>query len=368
MNIQSLVSKIDLFKNLVIDSGLKRDIDGYISSIAPQQNQENLSLFKDISVDIEIKLSKIYESDLPESLMDLFPNMNPAPFTSVDHLNTIRELIDDTELPTPQYFSKLNSFLGELKNHIILNDKKLDSLRTIFEVYVVSEQDDINENHEAIISLIFKDNKTVTSLKDFSKALNRWNRTLHIYHQLITSNIPEEIELVEIQNGSIDVVVNIDVNVVTDFVELVRLGFEVYGGYLLYKSKASDIVKTYFGNKVLLKLEEKREKEMLENISLSIKEKLLEQHKRAIVNDKEIEKTSIDTKITDITNVLSEHIIKGNDIKLLAAPNENEELMENAEEIRGKSIQNRKLLRDLPEEDRTKLLERYSEQDESADI
>lgn len=363
MNIQSLLEKIQLFEKLVIESGFKRDVIGFRESIAPQQNRQNLQLFQDIAGKIESYLNMIYESDLPESLEYVLPTESIRPFTETDHLKKLNEIITDTELDTNQYFNKLNQLLNTLQSQIETNHTELNRLKEIFKNYTDFEQEEIDSEEYAIISLIFKDLKTTTNLKEFSKVLYKWNRTLLIYHQLLTSEPPKDIEIVEVQNGSIDVLVNIDLDIAVDLVELIKLGFKVFGGYLLYKSKAKEIIATYFGNKKLIAQEKERENEMLENIYKAIETKILEQHKLAKKEDKSIDGTAIKVKAKEVADTLSEHIVKGNDIKLLAAPKEYEELEENAEEIRISSISNRRALKNLTEEDRTKLIEKYEVKD-----
>jgi hypothetical protein len=196
MNIQSLLEKIQLFEKLVIISGFKRDVIGFKESIAPPQNRQNLQLFQDIAGKIETYLNMIYESDLPESLESLLPTKSIRPFTETDHLGKLNEILTDKELATAQYFSKLNTLLNTLQTQIEANHTELNRLKEIFQNYANLEQQEINAEQHAVISLIFKDLKTTTSLKEFSRVLNRWNRTLLIYHQLLTSEAPKDIEIV----------------------------------------------------------------------------------------------------------------------------------------------------------------------------
>lgn len=364
MNIQSLLEKIGLFENLVIESGFKRDVDGFIESISPQQNRQNLQLFQDIASKIQAYLMEIYESDLPEALQSLLPTDKTRPFTETDHIEKLNEILDDKELPTDQFFNKLNSLLSNLKSQLEKNRVELNRLKTVFQDYADYEQIDIDSNEYAVISLIFKDLKTTRSLKEFSKVLRKWNTTLVIYHQLLKSDSPEEIELVEVQNGSIDVILNIDVDIAVDLVGLIELGFKVFGGYLLYKSKTKEIVATYFGNKKLLKQEEEREKEMLDNIQVAIESKIKEQHEKALEKDEKVDNTSIDTKVNNVASTLTEHIVKGNDIKLLAVPEDYEEMKIVGEEMNIASISNRRELKKLTDADRTKLIEKYEVKEE----
>lgn len=363
MNIQALVEKIKLFQKTIIESGFQRDVEGYINSITPQQNRQNIQLLKDISNSLRNSLIKIYESDLPESLKLLLPTKTVTPFTNDNHLEKINLLIDNKKLPTNQYFNELHVLLNSLNGQLTQNNSEILKLEGIFKDYVNSEQKSINIQEQTIISVIFKDLKTTTGLKEFSKTLNKWNRTLLIYHQLLDNKTPKEIEIVEVQNGSIDVLINIDFNIAVDLVDLIKYGFGAFGGYLLYKSKVKDIILTYYGNKILIEQEEERENEMLENIYKTLEKKITEQHQVALKSNKKIDTTSLDAKVKDVAKTISEHIIKGNDIKLISVPENDSEIIEDSEEMNISSNTNRRILKTLPEEDKQKLIERYSFED-----
>lgn len=147
----------------------------------------------------------------------------------------------------------------------------MTQIQAVFSKYSNVETELESEDDQAIVSLVFKDLNTTTSLKEFSKALNQWNRTLIIYHTLLMSESPGEIDLVEIQNGSIDVIFNFDFDISIDLIELIKTGLKVYAAYLLYKSKtAREIIDSYMGNKRLIQMENERENLMLDNIKESI--------------------------------------------------------------------------------------------------
>lgn len=190
---------------------------------------------------------------------------------------------------------------------------------------------------------------------------------LLVYHTLLTSESPDEITLVEIQNGSIDVIFNIDFDVAIDLTELIKTGLKVYGAYLVYKSKtAKEIIASYMGNAKLIKQEEAREKLMLENIKDSITQKIQEQHKDKLKTDKKIEKTAIKVKVEEVSSVLTDHIIKGNELKLLTSPEtEDEEEQYLSEELRKETAIVRERFKKLSPEDKQLLLESYSIKDDS---
>ena len=192
---------------------------------------------------------------------------------------------------------------------------------------------------------------------------------LLVYHTLLTSESPDEISLVEIQNGSIDVIFNIDFDIALDLTELIKIGLKVYGAYLLYKSKtAKEIILSYMGNAKLIKQEKEREKLMLENIKESIYQKALEQHKERIKIDKNIEKTSIEVKLEEVSSVITDHIIKGNELRLLTAPEDLEEdEVDLGIELREETAIVRERFKKLEPSEKQFLLEKYAIKEENDD-
>lgn len=364
MNIESLISKIVLFNDLVIKSGFKRDLSDFVQSIQQGQNQ-NLVFMKDLSNRVKNKL-KDFESYGLDSELRLVLKEN-KPFTELKTLDLLEELDQNTEIDGNSYFSKFNQHLAKLIQHIDNNKSEIDDVMLVFQKYV-SENDLASESEHALVSLIFKDLKSTGSLKEFAKALNRWNRMLLIYHTLLTSNSPEEIELIEIQNGSIDVIFNVDLNIALDLTELIKIGLKVYGAYLLYKSNtAKVIIESYMGNIRLIKQEKDREILMLENIKDSISRKIIEQHQERIKIDKKIEKTSIDIKVEEVSSVITDHIIKGNELKLLTPPeiNDDDEEIDISLELREETARVREVFKKISTEDRKLLLEKYSIKDDN---
>lgn len=364
MNIESLINKIQLFEDLIFKTGFRRDIQDYIQSIQQGQNQ-NLVFMKDLSLKVRLKLVECENFGL-DSELSLVLRDTP-PFTDINTLSQLEELDSDTEIVGNAYFQKFNQILNQLLQNIDKNKKELDSVIKVFEKYVSDQSEYDSEEEQAIVSLIFKDLKSTGSLKEFSKVLNRWNRMLLVYHTLLTSESPDEISLVEIQNGSIDVIFNIDFDVAIDLTELIKTGLKVYGAYLDYKSKtAKEIIASYMGNAKLIKQEEAREKLMLENIKDSITQKILEQHKDKLKTDKKIEKTAIKVKVEEVSSVLTDHIIKGNELKLLTPPEtEDEEEQDLSEELREETAIVRERFKKLSPEDKQLLLETYSIKDDN---
>ena len=230
MNIETLLDNISLFNNLLYESGFKRDIQDYVASMP--NNQSNIVTLREVAEKVKETLNKIYTSDLSESLKLVLPLKALRPFTETDHLKILSTLLDDKEIPLSEFYNKLNNLLTNLNTQIDSNKTKLDELSKQFQPYITQQKEIVSENKQAILSLLFRDKKTITSLKEFSKIIKLWNRTIPIYHQLLSSSSPEDIEIVEIQNGSIDLVINLNFDIAINLIEVIRIGVECYLAYL----------------------------------------------------------------------------------------------------------------------------------------
>lgn len=359
MNIESLLYKIKIFRELVIDSGFKRDIIDFKQSIAQAQNQ-NLVFMKGLSEKV-IKNLTYFENNSLDSELNSVLRENES-FTSLETLNELEELNSDTKIAGQQYYQRFNAILNRLQSSIQSNETELNNVKTTFDKYVSDDDEYDSEQEQAVMSLIFKDLESTGSLKEFSKVLQRWNRTLLIYHTLLKSESPKEISLVEIQNGSIDVVFNIDFDIAIDLTELIKTGLKVYGAYLAYKSKhAKEIIASYMGNKKLIETEQEREKLMLDNIEHSIKLKALEQHKENLKLDSPPSKTGATKKADEVAKVITDHIVKGNEVKLLTPPEpEEENEIDISTELRTETAIVREKWKKLDEKEKQLLLDKYT--------
>lgn len=369
MNIETISEYVQLFESEIIESGFKRDVQDYLNSLP--SNQNNIVALRDIAENISKKLADIYSGDLPVALIKILPTSNTKPFTNTDFAQSMNDLVEDTEIDQPKFFSRLQQILTQLNQKIQENKQAIDSIKNFIEPYIDVEEKRIANENEAIIAVILKDQKTITNLPEFTKNISAWNRILPIYHQVLTSRSPRDIQIIEVQNGSIDFVFSIDVDIALNLVELFKVGFKCYAAYLSYKKIIAPITDAYFGNQKLLKSEKAREEELLNNIALAISSKIEEQHKLALKNDSKIDK-NIDKKVEHITNLITSHIIKGNDVKLLAYPkseNETEEQMkekeESKKELEIKSREVRIAIKELPKPELAKLLKEYGEIKES---
>ena len=362
MNIETLLENINLFEYEIIESGFQRDIQDYLTSMPTNQN--NIVALREIAENISERLVIIYNGDLPDALSVLFPKPTPKPFTATDFSENLLVLIKDTKIDQTQFYAKLNDILTKLNQLLTKNIEEIKTIKNFIIPYIDGEQLKITDDNTAILSIVFKDKKTITNLKEFTKNIGAWNRTLPLFHQILSSASPKDIEIVEVQNGSIDFVVSFDVNIALDLVELFKVGFKCYAAYLSYKKIIAPITDAYFGNQKLLKSEKAREEELLNNISIAISSKIEEQHKLSIKSDKNIDK-NIDKKVEQVTALITSHIIKGNDLKLLAFPESdgenNSKNIEIKKELQAKSSEVRAAIKELPEAEFKKLLKQYGE-------
>lgn len=362
MNINTLSEFIDLFNNEIIKSGFKRDLEDYVNSLPT--NQSNIVTLRDVANKVSLKLATIYGSDLPESLLKLFPE-NVNPFTKTPYDIELIELIDDKEIQLNNFFSQLHRLLANLNSEIQQNVVEINRIETFIKPYLTAQTKIQSDTNKAIVSIIFKDKKTTTALKDFTKTLQTWNKVLPIYHQILKSSSPEDIEIVTIQNGSIDFVVNFDFDIALDLVELFKVGFKCFMAYLSYKAMAKPLIESYFGNKILIDGEKEREKELINNIGAAIKRQIIEQHEKAIKTDKKID-ANVDKKVEQVAHLITNHILKGNDLKLLSLPesiegNDEKELAK--EELRSISSEVRQAMKTIPAKEMKALLENYTEKE-----
>ena len=359
MNIEVLQDHIKTFTREVVDSGFKRDLDDYCTSIPASQN--NIVALREMAGKVLSVLDRVFDGDLPASLGALLPTKQVRPFTETPHSKTLRAMIENTETPQQKFFTELSLFLNQLKNQIQQNFAEIAKVRDFLAPYITAAAVPRAQQNVATLSIAFKEPRTISSLGQFTKTLAAWNRALPVYHQLLRSESPEDITIVEIQNGSIDLVINLNADVAVDLVGLFKIGFQCYVAYLSYKSLIKPIVGTYRGNPKLLEGEKEREVELLENIGTAVRAEVLNQYKAAKKADKSIHSTSVEKKADEITQLVVSHIIKGNDVKLLALPETKGQESETdvAGDLRDCSAVARSKLRALPAMERQKLLERY---------
>jgi hypothetical protein len=356
MNIETLAEYIEEFQIDIIASGFKRDVQDYVSSLP--SNQANIVALREIAEKLREALKCIYASDLPDALDNLLPTKKARPFTEKNYLDEVQDLLRNKTIPQSDLFNKLHQIVQQLQTDLQQNEAEINRIKTFISSYVKEDSQKLTSAGHALISIILKDIQTISSLKELTKTLSAWNRILPLYHRLLKSESPEDIRLVEIQNGSVDFIVNVDVDVAVNMAELFKTAFKCYAAYLLYKKMVKPITDTYLGNKKLIAAEEERERELLNNIGVAIEGQIKEQHEKA----KGLGVTSAhpEKMIEQVTNLVTSHVVRGNDIKLLALPEADNQSGETEKsELREASNEAKNARRALPPEDVKKLLEVY---------
>lgn len=358
MNIDSILSKIKLFEELVINSGFKRDVMDFASSI--QQNPTIASM-TEVSKKIQNWFEYFEDNSLDSELTILIKK--DRPFTSLGIVNNLQNLDSNKTMDAISYLHSLMEILSPLINCIHNNEAEIKEIKEVFARYTADKIDTEVEKGEALVSLVFKDIRTIA---EFSGTLKNWNLALRMLHQLVKSESPEAVSIVQIQNGSVDVILNIDINVAIDLYKLVEVGTLAYGGYILFKLNWAEFVETFSGKK-LIEMKEEIEREMLENIQSSVEDRAMEIHEERLQNDSEINTESVKGKITFISTIIINHIVNGNEVKLLTAPQHRTKQSDEknlSEEARKKIVAVRKHQKSLSQEDKRLLLERYTVKEE----
>lgn len=370
MNIENLQEHIALFKREVIDSGFKRDLDDFVSSLPNAQS--NIIQLREIANKTLAALTRIYSRDLPEALRILLPSEKIPPFTVAPHNEKLKELVANTELQQPAFHSSLSQFLSQLQQQVNQNIAEVKRIEQFIAPYAAQDLQHLATAESAIVGIVFKDKTTITSLNEFSKTLKHWSRTLPLYHQLIKSKVAPDIGIVAVQNGSIDFAVNINVDVAVNLAEVFAVGFHAFATYLGYKKMVKPLMDSYYGNKKLIEMENEREKHLLENVRDAVQRQIELQHNDAKSSDKKVDGAGVQIKIKEVANLIVSHIVKGNDLKLVALPPaeatdspDTETPMADAakkkDALLESSITARRELNDMRPEDKQKLLELYGD-------
>lgn len=374
MNIESLREHIETFDREVIESGFNRDVTDWHSSLPSQA--DNIVTLREIAEQLITALEGIYVGDLHASLEFLLPEGRGKPFMDAFHYEALKKLLANTEIAKEPFYSELYRITGELLNQINQNVKELGQIREFIAPYLLVDEAEISNADVATVSVVFRDEKTTSSLPEFVKSVHRWDMTLAVYHQIVKSDSPGVTQLVEVQNGSIDLIINLNVDVAVDLAQLFGDGFKLFAAYLAYKKLKQPILATFGGSKKLIKIENDIEKEFFKTIGTGIRDAITEQHNSRKKVDKKISDESIEAKINKVANLIEDHIVKGNDYKIIALPSpepseeesdEPDEYAVKVSELRDESSKTRKKLRLIPEEERQKLLEEYSHDEEETE-
>jgi hypothetical protein len=322
MNINSLVDKIINFKDIIEERGYLRDVQGFSTTLSQPNTNQNIILLKDIMDKLNVILQGIYQSSIPDDMLVLLPNEKNYQFSSKKYNERLVELIDDTKMTTQTLHGQLIALINDIKNHINNNMSSISSIESVFLPYYEKENVENKKNEKAIIAIIFNNKGSYQNLSLLLKTLTKWNKLFKIYSQLMKSDSPEDIEIVSINDGSIDFIFNFNIDLSIDLTEIVKYGLIALGGFFSYIKAAKPIIDSYLGNKALIDSENERKELLLDNVHKAISSKIKEQHEKYIKKNPNINKESVDKKIDEVSKIITEHLIEGNEVRLLISANE----------------------------------------------
>jgi hypothetical protein len=324
MTVRKIIELIDFIKDKIGIKGFSIKLQDYLVTI--QNNTNNLVLLKELTDKVIFDYEKLEEEEIPELLEKVLVHIE-KPFTKDEFLKQLKHLKEQNYPDPASHYNTLNSILTQVQARVNSNISELDIISTTIKPFLSKDYSDLQSKENAIFAIIFNNEQSYNSLKLLSFELKNWDKGLFIYQQIISEETPKPFEIIEIDQGSIEVVLNLLFDVSEKLLDLFKTGFEVYGSYLAYKTIVKDtLLKSFRGNEKLISAEEEREKLLLENVRIAVREELKKQAKK-IKKQEAIEK-----KIDEVTKLVTEHIIKGNSVKLLSAPEDKEEIFEKEEE------------------------------------
>lgn len=324
MTVRKILELIDLIKSKIGANSFSQTLQDYIVTI--QNNSNNLVLLKELTDKSILDYQKLLDDNVKEMLERVLVT-KVKPFTSMGFLKQLEDLKAQNNTNPATHYNALNGILTTMQAKVNADIVELDKLSTTLEPFLSKDYSEIQKEDNAIFAIIFNNESSFNNLKALSFELKNWDRGLFIYQQVISDETPKAFEIVEIDQGSIDLVLNLIFEVGEKLLELFKTGFEVYGSYLAYKTIVYDnLVKSYRGNEQLIKSEEEREKLLLENVRTAVKEEIKKQAKKTKKHE------ALEKKIEEVTKLVTDHIIKGNSVKLLSAPEEKEEAVLEKEE------------------------------------
>lgn len=353
MTVRKIIELIDFIELIIGKENYLTLLQDYTITI--DNNTGNLVLLKEITEKAISDYKILIENEIPELLDKVLVN-KVIPFTNDKFLQQLIDLKEANYSDPSTYYNVLSPILINIQARVNENLTELTKIKAIIEPFLSKDYSEIQTKKNAIFAIIFNEESTYNNLKLLSYELKNWDRGLHIYQQIVSDETPKAFEIIEVDQGSIEVVINLIFEVGAKLLELFKTGFEVYGAYLAYKTIIHEnLVKTFNGNQTLIKMEEEREKIMLENIREAVRKELKAQAKKGKKQE------ALEKKVEEVTKLVTEHIIKGNSVKLLSVPKDKEEEIFPKEEEKQKIfVANKINYNKLEEADKQLLIKEYT--------
>jgi hypothetical protein len=324
MTVRKIIELIELVKIKIGKESYLSKLQDYQTTI--QNNSSNIVLLKEI-LDKSIFDIEILIEDLVPELLEKILVGKIVPFEFEKFHKKLVDLKVKNHSDYSILYNDLTTILAQMLLDINANIVEIDKTRQVIEPFKTKDFSDLQEGDNAIFALIFNNENSFNNLKSLSFELKNWDKGLFLYQQITSDETPKAFEIIEVEQGSVEVILNLLFEVAEKLVDLFKTGLETYGAYLAYKTLIHEkLFDTFKGNKELILLEEKREKLLLENVRKSVKEEIKKQVKKGKKQE------ALDKKIDEVTKLITDHIIKGNTVKLLSAPEEKEEVIEKEKE------------------------------------
>lgn len=344
---------------LIISVKKQIGVDNYITKLQDyqttiQNNSSNIVLLKEILDKTIYDLDNLIENSIPEFLEKLLVG-KIIPFEFEKFKKQLIELKEKNHTDYSQLYNELTNILAQMLEKMNSNIAELDKISKVIEPFQTKDFNDIQEDDNAIFAIIFNNESSFNNLKSLSFELRNWDKGLFLYQQIVSDETPKAFEIIEVEQGSVEVILNLAFDVAENLVDLFKTGMETYGAYLTYKTLIHDkLFATFKDNKKLMALEEEREKLLLQNVKDVVRNEIKKQAKKGKKHE------ALDKKIEEVTKLVTEHIIKGNSVKLLSAPEEKEEVLEKEKEKEMHYVKSKADYKKLDEATKQLLLEEFT--------
>lgn len=316
MTIRKIIEIIDFVKSKLGKGELQTKLQDYQSTI--ENNSSNIILLKELldkSIDDLIELKN---EDISNLLNKILVGTT-KPFALDNYIKKLFGILNKNHTDYSIIYNEMENLFGEMIQDLTRNLEELEKIRKTILPFQEKDFSELQSTDNSIFAIIFTNEKSIGNIKSLSYELKNWNRCLFLFQLIVSKKTPSSFEIIEVEQGSIEVIINLAYEISDKLLDVFKTGLETYTAYLAYKTLVKDnITKTFNGNEELIELEEKREKLMLQNVKEAVKKELKKKAKK----DKE---EALEKKIDEVTRLLTEHIIKGNTVKLLSAPEKEED-------------------------------------------
>ena len=206
MTVRKIIELIDFIKDKIGQNNFSTLLQDYIVTI--QNNSNNLILLKELTDKIISELINLDTLEISNLLESVLVN-DEKPFTKDDFLDQLLELKKHNYGDSGSQYNVLISILTQIQQKINSNIVELDKIENIVRPFLSKDYTNLQREDNAIFAIIFKNELTYNSLKLLAFELKNWDRGLFIYQQIISTETPEPFEIIEIDQGSIEVVLNL---------------------------------------------------------------------------------------------------------------------------------------------------------------